>query len=129
MIHCLATVLLDSGMRFIELAVIALAGAVFAARPAAADDVTAITTGGKGDLTMCRYMMGCNLYHHIALPPRIALGDRVSVVFGSNPKQYRFPVARIVRGESGCTLFSQTEKTEDVEKIEIASCGSPPAAK
>lgn len=115
-------------MRSIQFAVIALAGVIFAAGQAAANDVTAITTGGTGDLTMCPYM-GCNLYHHIALPPRIALGDHVNLHFGSNPKNYRFPVARIIRHGAGCTVFSQTEQTEDVEKIEIASCGTPAAAK
>jgi hypothetical protein len=98
-------------------------------RPIAADEAASISTGGKGDLTMCPWaQMSCNLYHHIKLPPKIAVGDKVRLRFGSNPKQYYFPVARIVRDGDTCTVFSQLGKTTDVEKIEIASCGdaSPP---
>ena len=91
------------------------------ALPAAADEVGAIATPGQGELTMCPYS-GCNLYHHIVLPPHIAVGDKVPVHFGSNPKSYRFPVARIVRDGDSCALFSQTAETTDVEKIEVASC-------
>jgi len=95
--------------------------------PVAADEVAAIATGGTGDLTMCPYT-GCNLYHHIKLPPRIAVGDKVRLRFGSNPKRYDFPVARIVRDGGVCIVFSQLDKIADVEKIEVASCGeaSPP---
>jgi hypothetical protein len=99
--------------------------------PVAADEAISISTGGKGDLTMCPYSWaytGCNVYHHIKLPAQIAVGDKVRLRFGSNPKQYYFPVARIVRDGDTCTVFSQLGKTTDVEKIEIASCGeaSPP---
>jgi hypothetical protein len=104
----------------------AAAGLLFAAS-ASAEDVTAVATGGQGDLTMCPYM-GCNLYHHIKLPPRIAVGHHVVVHFGSNPKRYRFPVARIVKDGDTCTVYSQTAETDGVEKIEIASCGPAPAA-
>jgi len=100
------------------------AGLLAAAYPAAADEVAAISTGGKGDLTMCPYS-GCNLYHHIRLPPRIAVGDKVRVHFGSNPKRYEFPVERIVKNGDSCTAYSQTGNTEKVEKIEIASCRAP----
>jgi hypothetical protein len=98
-----------------------LGGAAFAA-----EEVDAIATGGKGNLTMCPYS-GCNLYHHVKLPPRIAVGDKVRMRFGSNPKRYDFPVARIVRDGDSCTVYSQPAKTEQVEKIEVASC-PPPAA-
>ena len=97
----------------------------------AADEVNSISTPGKGDLTMCPNSWGmrsCNLYHHIKLPEQIAIGDKVRVRFGSNPKRYNFPVARIVRNGDQCTVYSQTTDTEDVEKIEVASCGEPPAA-
>ena len=105
-------------------------GGLLAAGPAAADEVAAIATGGQGDLTMCPYMgyMGCNLYHHIELPPQIAVGDKVSVRFGSNPKSYDFPIARIVRDGGKCTVFSQLKNTENVEKIVIAACQVPPPA-
>jgi hypothetical protein len=116
-------------MRSIGLTVITLASLLVASSRAEADDVIAITTAGKGDLTMCPYMgyMGCNLYHHVRLPPKIAVGDSVRVHFGSNPKHYSFPVARIVSDDGACTVYSQTSKTEGVEKIVIASCAPVPA--
>ena len=106
---------------------LAVAGA---STPAAAEDVQAISTPGKGDLTMCPITFAvyrsCNLYHHIKLPPSIGVGGTVRVRFGSNPKHYNFPVARIVRDGDGCTVFSQLAETENVEKIEIAACGVAP---
>lgn len=106
----------------------AVAAALFAAPlPAIADEATAISTGGKGDLTMCAYT-GCRLYHHIKLPPQIAVGDKMTLHFGSNPKRYRFPIARIVRDGDMCTVFSQATETENVEKVEVASCAPVPRA-
>jgi len=111
-------------MRVFRTTAIVAFGLLVAAGAATAENVTAITTGGQGNLTMCPYMgyMGCNLYHHIKLPPQIAVGDSVRVRFGSNPKEYNFPVARIVRDGAVCTVYSQTETTEDVEKIAVTSC-------
>jgi len=110
------------------LADIIIAVVAVAAPAALADEVNAVTTGGQGNLTNCTYS-GCNLYHHIKLPQQIAVGDRVKVRFGSNPKQYRFPVARILRDGDVCALFSQLSKTENVDKIEIPACqAAPPAA-
>jgi hypothetical protein len=109
------------------------AAMLFAAGAAnAAGDVQAIGTPGKGDLTMCpttfAVMRSCNLYHHIKIPPRISVGDKVRVRFGSNPKRYSFPVARIVRDGTSCAVYSQKDDTQDVEKIEIAPCDEPPPA-
>jgi hypothetical protein len=118
-----AMIIAMSRIRLTAIAVTILA----ATTPAMADEVTAISTGGQGDLTMCPYR-GCNLYHHIKLPPQIAVGDKVGLRFGSNPKHYNFPVARIVRDGDTCTVFSQTAKTENVEKIEVASCPLAPRA-
>jgi hypothetical protein len=89
-----------------------------------ADEVKAIATEGKGNLTMCPGWVyrSCNLYHHIELPSQIAVGDTVRVGFGSNPKRYRFPVARILRDGDRCTVFSQNAETENVEKLEVDSC-------
>jgi hypothetical protein len=103
----------------------AMFGLAFTAS-AFADDVTAIATGRKGDLTKCSYW-GCNLYHHIKLPQKIAVGDSVTVHFGSNPKRYSFPVARIIKSGDLCTVYSQTTQTDDVEKIEITPCTPVPA--
>ena len=113
------------------------AGAVLllAAAPALAlaDDVGAVSTPGKGDLTMCPVTFAlyrsCNLYHHIKLPPQIAIGDKVRLRYGSNPKRYNFPVARIARDGAKCTVYSQTADTENVDKIEIASCADAPSAR
>jgi hypothetical protein len=99
----------------------ALLGSLVTFAAAQAEEVQAIATPGKGDLTMCSYR-GCNLYHHIKLPAQIAVGDKVQVRFGSNPKQYRFPVVRIVHTGDACTIYSQSSDTEGVEKIEVASC-------
>ena len=103
---------------------VAFLAAVGSLRPVAAGEVKAIETGSKGDLTMCPMRdFSCNLYHHITLPPQMTIGEKVKVSFGSNPKQYDFPVARIiVRDGGGCTGFGQLAETEDVEKIEVASC-------
>jgi hypothetical protein len=104
---------------------------LFAGAAWAGDEVNSISTPGKGDLTMCPNSWGmrsCNLYHHIKLPPQITVGDKVRVRFGSNPKRYSFPIARIVRDGERCTIYSQTTETEDVEKIEIASCSDAPQA-
>lgn len=110
-----------AALRYGVLIFIFLAGAA-----RAAGDVAAISTPGQGNLTMCPMSWGyrgCNLYHHITLPERIAVGDKVGLRFGSNTKHYDFPVARIVRDGDSCTVYSQLTETENVEKIEIASCG------
>lgn len=112
-------------LRLLSIAVLAPCLAALS-RPALADDQIAIASGGLGDLTMCSYR-GCNLYHHIELPARLAVGDTVRLRYGSNPKLYDFTIARIVRRDGGCIVYSQTRQTEDVEKIELASC-KPAAA-
>jgi len=104
---------------------IAVAGLLAAANGAAADELQAISTAGKGDLTMCQGILGreCNLYHHIALPPRIAVGDTVALDFGSNEKRFNFPVVRIVKNGAGCTVLSQASgDPATMDKIELASC-------
>jgi hypothetical protein len=114
------------------LAAAIVAGLLVLASQAKADDVTAISTGGQGDFTMCPAWWidsECRVYHHIRLPAQIAVGDKVGLRFGSNPKHYRFPVVRILRNGDSCSVFSQTSETEDVEKIEVASCQVMPGAK
>jgi hypothetical protein len=115
-----------------------LAGTVFflpiaAASLAAAGGVSAVETPGSGTLTMCRSRLvysDCNSYHHIAIPQRIAVGDSVSVAFGSNPKEYAFPVARILQAGDACTLLSQASGDADkTDKIEVASCKASSGSK
>jgi hypothetical protein len=112
------------------LTVVAVALLAVPLQPVAADEVRAIETGGTGDLTMCPVGgISCNLYHHIDLPLRISIGDKVPVSFGSNPKQYDFPAAKIVvRDDDGCTVFSQLVETENVEKIDVPCCHAVPQA-
>ena len=75
------------------LAVFGLGGAA-AAEPGA---VEAVEPGGPGVLTKCRGWVvttSCRTYHHIALPSRIAVGDTITISFGSHPKEFAFSVAR-----------------------------------
>ena len=60
--------------------------------------VEALVTSGPGVLTKCRYWLvatSCHHYHHVRLPRRIAVGDTINLTYGSIPKGYAFPVARI----------------------------------
>jgi hypothetical protein len=91
------------------------------AEPSAAEEITAIITGGKGELTKCSYE-GCLLYHHVALPARITVGDKVKLWYGSNPKYHVFAIAKIVPKDAGCSVYSQLVKTDGVDKIELATC-------
>ena len=122
---------MTTAMRCLGVTVVSAALLAVPLQPLAAEEVKAIETGGTGELTMCPVGgFSCNLYHHIDLPPRIAIGDKVPVSFGSNPKQYSFPVAKIiVRDGDGCAVFSQLATTENVEKIDIPSCHAVREAK
>ena len=99
---------------------------LFAAGASAADGIGAIDTAGSGTLTMCQDWLvynSCRVYHHVALPGRIAVGDSVKLAFGSNPKDYAFPVARISRDGDTCTVLSDASgDPEKANKIEVASC-------
>lgn len=97
--------------------------------PAAAREpgsVQAVEPGGPGVLTKCRdwlVMSSCKRYHHITLPPRITVGDTITVTFGSSPKEYAFPVARIAQKGGHCVIFSDTEgDRHHVDKINVAPC-------
>lgn len=90
------------------------------------DSVEAVEPGGPGVLTKCRDWLvasSCNRYNHIALPPRIAVGDTITVTFGSSPKEYAFPVARIAQKGRHCVIFSDTDGDRHHEdKINVAPC-------
>jgi hypothetical protein len=101
------------------------------AAPALAEDApSAIGTPGSGELTMCRSWLlfsTCRDYSNVALPDRISLGDRLPLNFGSNPKAYEFPVARIVRQGKSCVVLDEpTGGPNDGNRIKIASCGEAP---
>jgi hypothetical protein len=90
------------------------------------DSVEAVLPGGPGVLTKCRDWLvasACNRYHHITLPPRVAVGDTITVTFGSSPKEYAFPVARIVQKGRHCAIFSDTDgDRHQIDKINVAPC-------
>src|ERR1700758_250674 len=94
-----------------------------------ADSVEAVAPGGPGVLTKCRnwlVMTSCKRYHHIDLPPRIAVGDAITVTFGSSPKEYSFPVARSSLKDGQCTIFSEADgERHHVDRIDVAPCYRP----
>jgi len=102
----------------------AATGAPTAAREP--DSVLAVEPGGAGVLTKCRDWLvttSCNRYHHIDLPPRIAVGDTISVSFGSRPKEFRFFVARIAQKGRHCAIFSEAHgDRHEMDKINVAPC-------
>ncbi len=91
-----------------------------------AADVAAVETGGFGTLHKCRswlVLQSCHKYDHVAVPDRIGLGDRLDLTFGSNLKEYFFPVEQIGLDHEGCTLYSQKESgRRDIDRIEISPC-------
>jgi hypothetical protein len=93
---------------------------------ATAGDVEAIAPGGPGVLTKCRGWLvttSCKTYHHISLPHRIAVGDSITLHFGSSPKFYAFPVARIYLQDRHCEIFSQAKGNKhQMDKINVAQC-------
>ena len=92
----------------------------------AAGGTTAITTSGKGTLTICRSWVvyrSCKSYDKVALPPRIAVGDNIKLTYGSNMKTYIFAVVEIRSKGAGCLLLSdQSGGEEDGERLDIARC-------
>ena len=90
----------------------------------AADGVVAVITPGTGELTMCRSMVVYNSCdaHKVILPARIAVGDRLKLTYGSNPKDYNFHVVQIQKQGANCTIFNNASGDENGEKIEVAAC-------
>jgi hypothetical protein len=90
------------------------------------DSVEAVEPGGPGELTKCRNWLvasSCKTYHHISLPPRIAVGDTITITFGSSTKEYEFPVARIAHKGRHCAIFSEAEgDRHHIDKINVAPC-------
>lgn len=90
------------------------------------DEVAAIEPGGPGVLTKCRNWLvatSCKSYLHISLPPRIAVGDTISITFGSHPKDFQFFVARIALKDGHCAIFSEAEgDRHQIDKINVAPC-------
>jgi hypothetical protein len=93
------------------------------AAPGVADAADAVTTPGSGSLTICRSWLvydSCTTYQKVALPERIAVGDKLSLTYGSNPKDYTFSVYSIRHQDASCTILSDT--AGGGEKLEVAQC-------
>ena len=96
--------------------------------PAAADQpdtVKAVPPGGVGVLTKCRGWLvatTCRTYRHISRPSRIAVGDTITISFGSHPKEFGFSVARIDLEGQHCTIFSKADGDRRMDKINVAPC-------
>src|SRR5690348_1590818 len=88
--------------------------------------IEAVIPGAPGVLTKCRDWLvtsTCKSYHHISLPPRIAVGDTISLTFGSSPKEYAFSVARIALKGRHCAIFSEAVgDRHQMDKINVAPC-------
>lgn len=101
-----------------------------AAGATAADPIEAVTTPGSGTLTMCRDWLvheACDSYHKIAVPARVAVGDKIEITYGSNPKDYTFHVTGFHRHGDGCTILSShSAPDESGEKLEVADCRPAP---
>ena len=103
------------------LSVLPAAGAALAAGVA----VDAVTTPGSATLTKCRDWLvysSCSTYHRIALPERVAVGDKFKLKYGSNPKVFMFDVSGIRRDGERCIILSTGGGAEAGERLEVAPC-------
>ena len=101
---------------------IAIASVSAAAQP---NTVDAVWSGGGGVLTKrIDWLVASSHrnYHHISLPARIAVGDTITLSFGSSPKTYEFSVARITLKDNRCEIFSKAEIHHHRDKIMISPC-------
>jgi hypothetical protein len=76
-------------------------------------------------LTKCRGWIvtsSCRTYHHNSLPSRIAVGDTITISFGSHPNEFGFSVARIDLKGQHCAIFSKAEGDRHLDKINVAPC-------
>jgi hypothetical protein len=92
----------------------------------AAELTSTVSTSGIGVLNKCRSWLvfkSCNSYSKVVLPGRISIGDKLPLTFGSNTKNYMFPVAGIRREGDSCKILSAASRSsEDDENIIIALC-------
>jgi hypothetical protein len=112
----------------------ALAAVFFtiAAAPIAAGAAdAAVTTSGSGALTICRDWLvydSCTTYHKVDLPDRIAVGDKIELTYGTNPKDYIFHVSGIRHDGDRCTILSEHSGSGNKgERIEVTPCGAAAA--
>jgi hypothetical protein len=75
-------------------------------------------------LTKCRGWLvttSCRSYHHIRLPSRIAVGDTITMLFASHPKEFGFSVARIELKGQHCAILSEADGDRHrMDKIDVA---------
>ena len=113
------------------LAAVLLAVSVAPIAATAAETVAAVTTPRHGVLTICRSWIvhrSCKPYYKVPIPEHVAVGDRLKLTFGSNPKDYVFGVAQIRRKGDGCTMLGHMgDGAEDGDRLEVSPCH--PAAK
>jgi len=79
--------------------------------PAAVRADSPIHPMGEGVIRVCwdwgiMASRKCHKYHHVRLPPAIAVGDTFHVEYGSNPKGYQFRVGRIAIDSGVCWIYS-----------------------
>jgi hypothetical protein len=96
------------------------------AQAISAGAVNVATTPGSGDLTICRSWIvyeSCTTYHKVALPERVAIGDDVKLIFGSNNKDYLFRVRRILHQGGSCKILSDmSDDKGEGERIDVPQC-------
>jgi len=119
-----------SGRPAAALAACVLLGVVSVA--AAQEALRAIDTPGRGKLQVCRNWVmydSCNEYGRVGVPDRVAVGDKLFLEFGSNPKSMSFPVALIRFADGVCTLYTEppapgTDEAR-INKLTIEPCRKP----
>jgi hypothetical protein len=93
---------------------------------AGAEPLTAVAVSGNAVLTICRNWIlfrTCKSYDKIGLPARVAVGDKLDLTFGSNPKDYLFHIVEIRPKGEGCLLLSNISNGhEDRERIDVPRC-------
>lgn len=90
-----------------------------------AKTVEAVRPAGPGILTKhfdWLITTSRRIYHHIMLPPRVAVGDKLSLSFGSNQKTYTFSVAQIILKGNHCEIYSQSEVDHQPDQIDVVPC-------
>ena len=102
-----------------------LAGLNIGASAAEVKTVQVVRPAGPGILTKhldWLIITSRRIYHHIMLPTRVAVGDKLNLSFGSNQKTYTFSVAQIILKGNHCEIYSQSEVDHQPDKIDVVPC-------
>lgn len=103
----------------------AVVGTANISHAAQTNTVNAVKPGGPGKLTKHLDWLVTSsrrTYHHIRLPSQIAVGDTITLSYGSSTKTYGFRVGRITLKGSQCEIFSQTKVHNRTDKINVSPC-------